>query len=302
MLPHTASRAVRLTILAVLFAAATGRVVAGEPQITVRLDDGRRGAGTLTAKPDARGLRIRSVAAGVVVESRFAWDTLAEITLDGRTVSAGELREWADHRAWPEAPKGPKIPMPPAPRSADGRSIAMTARTPVAPPQPAAGDAAWRIETLAVSAELAQWNADPYPDGFLVRIAPRDAQGRIVAARGELKLVLRSFRHGEFRRDSYRLEPRPVELAQLTVLLSEADFAHGPAVVRLPLGEGRPELHYHVDRDFNVEPTAVLSAQFGVPTQGYFEAVCPATLRAWDPLVDRLPYFEGRTDLFRLGN
>jgi hypothetical protein len=161
-------------------------------------------------------------------------------------------------------------------------------------------DVPTRIESLIVTAEPAQWNADPLPDGLRVRVAPRDAQGRIVAVRGELALVLRSFRHGQFYRDSYRLDPKPEDLAKLTVLLSESDFAAGPAVVKFPFDAGNPDGRGRPDRDFSVEPPAVMTARFGVPTQGYFEAVCPVALRAWDPHVDRLPYFEGRTDLFRL--
>jgi hypothetical protein len=254
--------------------------VAGDPTVTIRLRDGRRAEGSIVAAPDDRGLQITSSGPGVVVRSRFAWDDLASVAVDGRAMTAEEILRWAGERRWAEAPR----PQP----------VRTKVRTEGAKAPIVADEVPRRVESLVVAAEPAQWNADALPDGLLVRVAPRDADGRLVPVRGEVTLVLRGFRHGHFYRDSHRLEPKPIVLETVRAVVSEADFADGPAAVRLPFAPDR------TDRDYTVEPTCLLSARLGVPTQGVFEAVSPVLIRPWDPLVDRLPYFEGRTDPFRM--
>lgn len=255
--------------------------VGADPTVTIRTLDGRLAVGPVVERPDREGLRITSTAAGLVVSSRFAWTDVGDLQLDGRPVTAEEFLRWAEGRTWPAARPKPAFARP---------SSSTRASTLTAPP----GAGSQKVESLVVAAEPAQWNADPFPDGLVVRVDPRNARGGLVPVRAELTLTLRGFRHHHFYRDSFRLEPQPVELETINVLLTEADFAAGPAVVRFPFSRTRP------DRDFQVEPTCLLTARLGVPTQGAFEAVSPVMVRPWDPFVDRLPYFEGRTDVFRL--
>jgi hypothetical protein len=252
-----------------------------EPTLTIRTRDGRTATGPLVERPDAQSVRITSTAGNAIVSSRFAWTEVAELLLDGESLTTEALLDWSEKRSWPARPRpvATKPRLPPAAVPAATAPHLLGSR---------------RVESLVIAATPAQWNADPLPDGLLVRIVPRDGRGTLVPVRGELTLVLRGFRHHEFHRNSFRLEPKPVDLQTVTALLTEADFADGPAVVRLPFEPGRP------DRDFRVEPTCLLTARLGVPTQGVFEAVSPVLVRPWDPLVDRLPYYEGRTDPFRL--
>jgi hypothetical protein len=266
-----------LAMIAALASLAGG----ADPTVTIRTRDGRLARGPLIERPDDRGLRITSTAGNAIVSSRFAWTEVAELFLDGEAFTTRSLLDWAEKRSWPTRPTpvAATVRLPPTVVAAAAAPHRIDSR---------------RVESLVIGAEPAQWNADPLPDGLLVRIAPRDERGALVPVRGELTLVLRGFRHHEFQRDSFRLEPKPVDLLTVTALLAEADFAEGPAVVRLPFAPRRP------DRDYRVEPTCLLTARLGVPTQGVFEAACPVLVRDWDPLVDRLPYFEGRTDPFRM--
>jgi hypothetical protein len=275
--PRATRTMLSLAMIVILVPLAFG----SEPTLTIRTRDGRLATGPLVERPDDWGLRITSTGGNVIVSSGFAWTEVAELFLDGEALTSQSLLDWAEKRSWPARPK----PIGMKPRLA-----------PAAVPAPTAPHliGSRRVESLVIAAEPAQWNADPLPDGLLVRIAPRDGGGTLVPVRSELTLVLRGFRHHEFQRDSFRLEPKPVDLLTVTAVLTEADFAEGPAVVRLPFAPHRP------DRDFRIEPTCLLTARLGVPTQGVFEAACPLMVRPWDPLVDRLPYYEGRTDPFRL--
>jgi hypothetical protein len=275
-----ARRLCRLLALAMIVAL-TPIAYGSEPTVTIRTRDGRLATGPLVDRPDVHGIQITSTGGNVVVRSRFAWTEVAELFLDGEVLTSATLRDWSEKRPWPARPRQvdvkPRVPLGAVPAATAPHLVGSR-----------------RVESLVVAAEPAQWNADPLADGLLVRIAPRDGRGTLVPVRGELTLVLRGFRHHEFQRDSFRLEPKPVDLLKVTALVTEADFAEGPDMVRLTFAPRRPDL------DYRVEPTCLLTARLGVPTQGVFEAVSPVLVRSWDPLVDRLPYYEGRTDVFRL--
>lgn len=135
----------------------------------------------------------------------------------------------------------------------------------VEPPRVTGGDkvpvARSRVRTLAIFAQLENWDDDPEPDGLRLHLVPRGATGEVIRASGSVSAGLTVYR-GDWRstRGSYREE----ESWSAEVRATESG-PHG-AVIDLPFRNIHPE----GDRD--LQPLGDLRVRFDVAGEGSFDA------------------------------
>lgn len=130
-----------------------------------------------------------------------------------------------------------------------------------------------RIVSLAVRARLANWDADPQPDGLLIEVSPLDAAGNFVPVAGNIDLTLYGERHQQGGKAHDDRAPFFI-LEKTTRLLRVADASKKTSqeigsdayYLRLPFRNFDP------NRDFSIGEFGILQARLSVPGQGVFKA------------------------------
>lgn len=117
------------------------------------------------------------------------------------------------------------------------------------------------VKSLAVFAQLENWDDDPQPDGLRLYIVPRGPRGEMVPTTGALSIQLAVYR-GDWRhsRGRYRDEE------QWSREISADEFGPHGAVVDLPFAQVSPE----TDRELH--SLGVLRVRMSVAGEGAFDA------------------------------
>lgn len=250
-------------LFAVLLILSSSMVRAAEPPvIVVELTDGRVVEGQIDEATDDTYLWLRRSTNGIVLATSYPWSSVAGGRTKSGSYTPGELKRGAsDLKAdWPRE----FLIQPTEPENQEIVEM---------PPPAAAG----RTASVHFSAELANWDYDAEPDGYLLRVSVLDDSGQPMVVRGTLRAKLVGDR--EHRRLHYRAG---TELDRWTERIDARDFASGCATYKLRFHNLRPE------HDVDVLPDALLHIEVGVFGAGRFEATQPVPVRYFNPVRDRL--------------
>lgn len=195
-----------------------------------------------------------------IVTSETTSDTLAlSRTLRGLTTES-EIARSKIARIETQSPPELKLDEPTSALS-EPQSQPFGTRHPQRRPSP-------KIVSLSVRARLANWDADPQPDGLLIELAPLDANGHFAAVSGNVDLVLYGERHQQAGkahedRESFFILEKTTKLLRVTDAGKElgSDAYH----LRLPFRKFDP------NRDFSIGEYGILHARLSVPGQGVFQ-------------------------------
>ena len=234
------------------------------PQAVVTLVDGRVVTGTVDDATDTVDLWIRRGDDRVLLATSYRWQEVASVELDGEAWTPDEIVGLLSRvsKPWPryalfEQEEKLQVERP----SVEVRQQATSA---------------------SFVARLANWDADVEPDGYLVELTVYDQFGRPMPVRGSVRARL----VGE-RTTSYLVPGEPVELERWSETLEQSQFANGPAVLRLPFRQIRPE------HQTEIAPGALLELEVGAFGHGQMAASAAVPTRQFNPVRDR---FEQRTD------
>ncbi|MEM6798303.1 MAG: hypothetical protein AAF589_02210 [Planctomycetota bacterium] len=228
--------------------------------------------GTIDARTDDSTLWLRLDSANMSVATSVAWDSIAQISIGNKQVEPADLQAKAGRlasvRPAIDILLGPAILQPrlaPQDRAACGiRNEGCNARC--------------RVASIAITARVANWDADARTDGIEIEVAAMDRFGRRHPVRGELTVTL----------TGRRQTSRHVATTERLHRWSESVEAHhfGPngqaAVYRLPYRALDPE------RNPRIGDAAIVEASLGVFGQGRFAARTPVALRPYPEFTDRL--------------
>ncbi len=159
---------------------------------TVRLAGGRTFSAPVDPRTDAQRLWLRFGSGTTTILRPIAWTAIVDVVHDARRYSGTAFREFALQPAFATSPAS----KPNAPRLVRRADEA-------APPAHGGGLRLWNvpaahtasmpapaIATIAVDANLAQWDADVEFDGLVVSLAALDSEGLAVGFRGTAEIEL----------------------------------------------------------------------------------------------------------------
>lgn len=238
--------------------------VAAKPNVRLELSDGRFMEGRLDDATDSRYLWLRRDAERIVLANSYRWDEIARVIVDGKEVETEDLLASASKYAtsWPDSFLFVEYEGAQTRRA--HASLAPARERP-------------RAVACSFAATLANWDRDIEPDGYEIAVTVTDQYGYPVAVRGTLSATLIGERVS-------RAGDRPIrgELERWSERISPRQFDAGPAILRLPFRQLRPEL------DLEVEPWAVLQIEVGAFGDGRFASSATVPIREYNPLRDRL--------------
>lgn len=265
--------------------------------IAVDLASGRTFTAEVDPRTDSSELWLRSRRGGMTILRPVRWDRVVRARVGSDLLSGEQLRDIIDtvRRATPVAEPpdraqanlvitgddlkgrsqpGPSPPSMPAAVSRNSVPRSSVPRNSVLP----------RVRSLAIEANVANWDADVEVDGLLVRVYPLDGQGAVVPTRGTLEIDLTAQRTGVVR------HPWPfVRAGRWTRQVRRADFGPSGVVYRLPFQSKHPEF------DLDLAAYGEVHARLSVPGQGTFEATGGTTrIRPSDLMRDQLQQATGR--------
>lgn len=205
--------------------------------LMVNLHDGRTLQGNVTSETTSKTLALSRTLRGLTTESEIPRAKIAKI--ERQNPPELKLDEPAFAQSEPQAqPFGTSHPhRRPSPK----------------------------VVSLSVRARLANWDADPQPDGLLVELTPLDANGDFAAVSGNVDLVLYGERHQQGGKAHEDREPVFI-LEKTTKLLRTAHASSDAYHLRLPFQKFDP------NRDFSIGEYGILEARLSLPGQGVFKA------------------------------
>ncbi|WP_425397155.1 hypothetical protein [Aeoliella sp.] len=227
-------------------------------EAVVELADGRTVAGQIDSRTDQQSLWLQRSAQNVWLSVPYAWTDVAAIQIDGESVKRDQLLAQLDNVAAQE----PKVAVP-------GESDTQVVPLPTTEPY------TQRATSCSFAAELANWDSDVEPDGYLVAVTVYDQCGVSMAVRGTLSATL----VGE-QTDNRGVAVEPVELERWSDRIETAQFTHGPAVFRLPFRQIRPEV------DLAICAGAILQVEVGAFGHGRMASSAAVPVRGFNPIRD----------------
>lgn len=250
-----------LTVLGMLLAS-QGRAQEGE--VTVRLVSGRVLGGLVDERSSDETLWLRTQRKTSYLRRPVAWSQVD-------TVQAGEERLTKAQtlsRATPAPPDQPRPPRPPAQHIASYRPT-------IHPPR-----------SLAIRAEVGNWDRDADPDGLLLWLRPENSQGEVTPVAGQVEIECWGLerRHGKPGGELTYIErwSRPITLA---------DFAASGALLELPYGAINPL------EQLSFNPYGLVRVRLSIPGGGTLDALLdgvrlkPATpVQDWQRVSELFPH------------
>jgi hypothetical protein len=259
--------------LLLLLCGGTGRgnEVPGDQLLRIQVRSGRVFAGRLDARTSGAQLWLRSGDAQAAIVRPIDWERIVAAEVGGKRLTAEAFRAWASAQAAGEnasrqaaeggspgqasavvqgrSPSG-------APQAADSRATRPATVPPAGVPRGIVRPIP-RVESLAIDAYLASWNADPLPDGLVVHLWPQGADGHVWPVDGTVEVTL--------------LAPVRGHATLQTILRRSAvirpwDYGPQGAVVRLAFQSVHPE------RDTAVATRGVVQVKFAVAGHGVLHA------------------------------
>ncbi len=248
--------------------------------VAIELASGRTCTGLIDARTDAALLWLRWERGAAAMSQPIEWDRVVKARVAGQELSGAEFQRAvkAIRRDVPPPAKSPAagntIIIKGSPDATGAAVVPASAATPATP----------RVQSLAIEATVANWDAAPAVDGLLVRVDPLDAAGAVVPAQGLLEVELIGRSAGAV------IQSQPFSrLASWSQPVRVADFGANGAVYRLPFQGIPPEYDTHV------APRGAVLARLSVPGQGTFQATASAVrIRPYSAVRDQLQQATGQ--------
>lgn len=249
------------------------QVTAGE-LVIVRLVDGGRRVGEIDRRTDQEQLWLHTSDLGVVLQSAVPWNRIESAEVRGEAFSVADLQSLAERQNMPP----PAVLVLPKGKEPQERRLAL---------RPA-------VDSISITAELANWMRDPLPDGLKLRLLPVGADGQTVPVNGLVTVRLFGRRVPSYERletsapfafwtngssireydPSVRTE-RYFEIGRWTRRIRLGQFDEWGATLRLPYQTVNPE------RDLDVDLDGVVDVTLRVDGQGIHHASVPLELRTF---------------------
>jgi hypothetical protein len=256
-----------LLISAVLITALAKPCLARDSEVDVQLHSGRRLSGLVDERSDHGALWLRTERKSSYLRRPVSWAQIASIHLDGEAITQG----YALALATPAPPVVPRLraSLPNSPNVGDSHFLP-TALTPC---------------SLAIRAEVGNWDRDHAPDGLLLWLFPQNASGEVIPVTGQAEV------------ECWGLERRNGRPGgELTLIgrwsqpVMPANFTANGAPLKLPYGSLNPIEQL----EFN--PQGLMRVRLSVPGYDTFEAqlegirLRPATpVQDWQRVSDLFP-------------
>lgn len=283
-------------VLSGAVAAESGQITppkAPDETITVELLSGRTVTAQLDGRTDSSRLWLRNGGATQYILRPIAWDRVVRVRTGTKTLSRDEFlatvaraRSDTSGRAEKQSPRkivlGGRPPETTGP--ADTAISVSTSRLTTIRKTGSDRQSVSRVQSLAIDARLANWDADPEADGLIVDVYPLDADGRVVPVRGSLEVNLTGWRKTGSR------PRRPLaRIGRWTQRVDPSDFDSGVAHYKLAFQAVHPEF------DLDWVSHGEVHARLGVPGHGAFEAIAGSVrIRSYSPIRDQLQHLSGR--------
>jgi len=282
-----------------VFVLLSGRqmVEASEPatpaQIVVQLHGGQELAGYVDARTDGEALVMRFEGMASRLWRTIPWSRVAGARIGSESLAADALQQQAATLASTAQPID---------RTRVGRDTAGdTGNAEQVPAVPAGGEASHavramkaiqgppEVKSVAIEAQLGQWDADVEPDGLLIVVAPQDAWGLTVPASGTLTVELIARRSTAARSEFTfpRGEPLPT-IGRWTKRVEPYHIGPQGAVYRLPFQAVHPSFEH------DLASIALVHARLAVPGSGVLETSAPMVrIRRFSPTRDQQQVLRG---------
>jgi hypothetical protein len=258
-----------LTVLPISFALA-------DETITVQLASGRTFAGSVSARSDADRLWLQFGGLTARVLRPIDWSAVEAIRHQGQTIDQQRVLELARQMAPPPAAVDGGPPASGAIRNAPGEIDQASQAAAALDFQPPATH-------IDFYATLENWDADPQPDGLLLHLQLRDADGRAMPPQGSLQAELFAPVERRFQAVPHGRGASVLPLARWSHAVTPQDLRHGEAVIKLPFTAAGP-----VGTDL-ASPYGLLHVRLAVPGHGVFQdSYDGITLRRFTPTRDLL--------------
>lgn len=238
-----------------------------EIRATATTTDGRAYTGAIDARTTSKTLWLRQTRGGISLSHGLDWKRIAGLRVGGKTLSGPAARQAALKLkarrvvGYLDLPRGRTTAIPDG--SVPGRRL----------PRP---------RSLEIDARPMNWDADVETDGLEVRIAPRDAQGRLLQLDGTVRVQLLGQRLGRRRGTK-----QTGVLTEWSGRLRAGQFGPQGAVLRFPYRAVHPEFQLDIASD------AIVQVRLQTRRSGPLYASAPVLLRSFNPLRDRLQLKSG---------
>ncbi len=175
----------RLAFASLLMTITIASTRAGTEDYNVQLASGRRFQATISNRTNEAKLWLQFGTESTQLLRPIHWDRVVAATQDGKSFTADEFRALAiaaAKKAPASEPKKSKIITIINPAKTGQPTYAQLATKALAPRR--------RVTHIDVAASLGNWDGDVEQDGLVVQVAPLDANGQIVNARGTVEVSL----------------------------------------------------------------------------------------------------------------
>jgi hypothetical protein len=228
--------------------------------IVVHLVGGRMFTAELDARTNEADLWLQWRRGTISLGRPIRWDRVVRVELSGQTFSGEAVRQAvvALRRETPvtDAPKHEVISLVGV---ANVSGPAVGSQADAAEPTTSEIRIAAGARSLSIRAEVDNWDADATPDGLVVEVCPRDAEGRVAPVDGSLEVEL-FVPSPDHRSDAVLLE-------RWTQRIDAGDFGPTGATCRLPFSRFDPQC--------DAATHGEVRARLMVPGEGVFEATSP---------------------------
>jgi hypothetical protein len=228
--------------------------------VVVHLVSGRVLTGDLDARTNEADLWLQWRRGTITLGRPIQWEHISRVELSGQTFSGEAVRQAVvDLRR--ELPG-----LDPSRHKVISLVGATEVSSPVTSPETVAIESAASdsrvdagVASLAIHAEVDNWDADAAPDGLVVEVCPRDAEGRATPVSGvlDVELIAPSPNHRD----------EAVLLERWTQRIDAGDYSPAGATCRLPFDRFDPP------RDAATH--GEVRARLMVPGEGVLEATAP---------------------------
>ena len=237
------------------------------PTVAVELSDGRQFTAAIDDRTDREQLWLRFDRPASLVLRPVSWSAITAATVSDQRLTVDQLME-----KLPDLVSKRRLERP---RSNNGSPA----------PQQLEQSPPPTVTSLDIHARIANWDADPEPDGLEVDLAPLDANGYLTPANATAEATLvgvTGIRRASPSGRARAIDDRFPILGRWTVIVRPEDFSSTGALVRLPFQAVDP----HVAEEYRY--VGAVTVRLVVPGNGVFTATDDAVLlRSTSPLRSR---------------
>src|SRR4051794_9264277 len=158
-------------------------VNAADSAIVVALQSGRKFAGEVDPASNAEQLVLKTTTGGITVQRPIRWERIVEVTMDGKRVEVGTLRQDARGRGQGTGDGGQRSLL----RKIELRGAVVPASAEL---EAALDEVPAQVTMVNFDPYIANWDADVETDGLMIDIVPLDGEGFLIPCNGTLTVEL----------------------------------------------------------------------------------------------------------------